>query len=72
MERKRCLGGNCPIKNTCDRFMNIWHEHHEWFNEPPYNDGCKYHIPVDYSKIKTQTKVEDNIRMFLSDPIEKK
>jgi len=48
----KCFGGECPMRDTCYRFLapsNEWHQ--SYFAEVPYSEGkCEHYWKTDESK----------------------
>lgn len=48
----KCDGGECPLKNTCDRYTRPTGLEEAIYMEPPFKGNeCAYYIPNDEEKI---------------------
>lgn len=49
----KCFGGECPLKDTCYRFLvpsNDWHQ--SYLAEPPYKDEkCEHYYETENNNI---------------------
>lgn len=49
----KCFGGECPLKDTCYRFLvpsNDWHQ--SYFAEPPYKEEkCEHYYETENNNI---------------------
>jgi len=40
----KCMGGDCPLKDTCYRYLAPTHPTYQsWLNSVPYDNGCDFY-----------------------------
>ena len=62
------MGGNCPIKDNCKRFKTLAQYHNDWYENPPFDNGCDFYIPVEDDKYHTiALRLKHEVRIALSD-----
>lgn len=53
----KCLGTDCPHKESCHRYTPTLSNYQSYFSEPPIKDGkCDYHWGENAESIWTELK----------------